>query len=105
MANMYNCHRCKRARESAGAIDLLTFVSAAPKMTIQIPKTCSTQYRLISTACLALKGKDYMGGMKRLTASPFAPSFPEGPGKPRDPCNNNRIIISTVLTPVANTRT
>ena len=64
--------------ESAGAINLLPFVSAAPKMAVQIPKTCSTQYRSISPPCLALKGEDYMGGTKRLTASPFAPSFPGG---------------------------
>lgn len=62
MANPYNTHcRWEHARESAEAINLLPFVSAAPKMAIQIPKTCFTQYRLISTAWLALKGKDYMG--------------------------------------------
>lgn len=42
---------------------------------------------------------------KRLTASPFAPSFPGGPGEPTDPWNNNRIIVSTILTPVASART
>lgn len=106
MANPYNsCHCCKHARQSAEAINLPPFISTAPKMAVQIPKTCSTQYRLISTACLALKGKDYTGGTKRLTASPFAPSFPGGPGEPRDPCNNNRIIIIRILTPIASTRT
>lgn len=106
MANPYNTwYGCKHARESAAAINLLPFVSAAPKMAVQIPKTCSTQYRLISTACLALKAKDYMGGTKMLTASPFAPSFPGGPGEPRDPYNNNRIIVSTVLTPIASAKT
>lgn len=102
MANPYDtCHCCKCTRKSAGAINFLPFVSAVPKMAIQIPKTCSTQYRLIFTACLAPKGKDYMGGTQKLTASPFAPSFPAGPGEPRDPCNNNRNIISTISTPSA----
>lgn len=105
MANPYDtCHHCKHARESAGAINLLPFVSAAPQMDKQIPKTRSTQYRLIFTAFLALKGKDCVGGTKRLTASPFAPSFPGGPGEPREPCNKNRIVIKTVLTPIASAR-
>lgn len=51
------CLGCKRVRESFGAVDLLPFASAAPKMATQIPQTCSTHGRLIPTACLELKSR------------------------------------------------
>lgn len=48
---------CKHVRESFRAINLLLFVSAAPKRATQIPQMCSTQGRFIPTACLALKSR------------------------------------------------